>query len=532
MDELLIALVVWLGKLIARAYRGVRSWWRRRGELPDSHRSPSAERAGSSEMPGALAGDQARRARETLAALGDEAVARAATLGRSPLGQPLARAVERGVVAPCGDLRRELDGLSAGSRLATELERIDSKSASLKQLLDTLVWMARQREDPSLGASWAAADRIAEACQEALGSILAGDRRAAVGQALCFLAPRQPVALQGFASAGLLPVPVRSPFPDHLSGWASVASGSGMAFLERVDGLKWELRSRFGLPDRYPVPFAPRGFLSRDDVLLPFGSWLETLFGDLVGSLLLGPTYAMALGRLLASPQTPGAVATVGVSRDGSLYSPEPPAQVRMAVSVAAMDDRGDDDLRQQLWSDWNEQHGWPAVMYLPTRMAGWIEAPMSAFTQMAEEVADLMLFEPMSSLGDRSLDGIPALAHSRMERDVGRARELALAGGDGSTTDPRLLLAGALAAAWAKPRREAELLRWMMTTLAPRDEPAARGRDAYAIGPGRGASTGGWDGRGGEPCRDDPVTVLRDAVVLDAILTRSRPGGGGWARR
>lgn len=155
----------------------------------------------------------------------------------------------------------------------------------------------------------------------------------------------------------------------------------------RIDqGLKWELRNRFGLPDRYPVPFASRGYLSEDEVLLPFGPWLEVLFGDLVGSLLLGSAYARALAELLANPRHPSSVAAVGVTKDGAFYTSQPPAHLRMAVAVSAMDDLGEEEVQQQIWQSWNERHGWPQVMYLPTQVEGWIEAPLSAFSDMAEQ--------------------------------------------------------------------------------------------------------------------------------------------------
>ncbi len=326
--------------------------------------------------------------------------------------------------------------------------------------------------------------------------------------------------LSDFSAAGLTAVALPNAFPDRLTGWSMVAHEVGRDFLESVQGLKWELRNRFGLPDRYPVPFASRGYLSEEEVLLPFGPWLEVLFGDLVGSLLLGPVYAQSLAELLANPRNPSAVATVGVTHDGASYTSEPPAHLRMAVAVAAMDDLGEGELQQQIWRSWSERHGWPQVLYLPTRVEGWIEAPAEAFTDMAEAVADLMLLEPMSALGDQSLDGVPGLAYSDVQQAaMDQIKSVALAGGDGSASDPRALLAGVLAAEQEAPHRSRQLLAWLQRTLAPQASPYKRRRPDAVAAEARGAD------------QDDLLSALRDAIILDAILTRPRPGARPGAR-
>jgi hypothetical protein len=517
-EELLFALLVGLWKLIVRAYKRVRGWWQGRKEEADAEpmQRPSAERAPMSAEDLDPYTRQRQAVRDQLQALENEASSQSSTLGRSASNRPLGQALDRMVVHQSLELRQELDRLPTDSEGAVALARITAQASTLQRTSETLVWIAQQREHPTYGAPLAMADRIVEACYGPLLQF-AAHRFAVPNRApISFVATRDRMDLSDFSAAGLTAVALPNAFPDRLTGWSMVAHEVGRDFLESVQGFKWELRNRFGLPDRYPVPFASRGYLSEEEVLLPFGPWLEVLFGDLMGSLLLGPAYAESLAELLANPRNPSAVVVVGVTRDGASYTAEPPAHLRMAVAVAAMDDLGEGEQQQRIWQSWSERHGWPRVLYLPTRVEGWIEAPVQSFTDMAESVADLMLLEPMSALGDQSLDGVPGLAYSEVQQGaMDQVKSVALAGGDGSASDPRALLAGVLAAEQEAPHRSRQLLAWLQRTLAPQASPYKRRRpEAVATAAG---------GRTSE--QDDLLSALRDAIVLDAILTRPRPG-------
>jgi hypothetical protein len=516
-EELVIALLVGLWKLIVRGYKGIGAWWQGRREADEAQISkrPSAERSEMSREELDPFSQQRQTVRDQLSTLENEASAQASAMGRSAANQPLAEALDRLVMQRSLELRQELDRLPADVAGSVDLARIASGAQSLQRTSDTLVWIAKQREHATYGAPLAAADRLVEACYRPLlsfaGHLFAVPDRDPVS----FVAARDQLDLSGFPSAGLTAVALPNAFPDRLAGWSMVAHEVGRDFLESVQGLKWELRNRFGLPDRYPVPFASRGYLSEDEVLLPFGPWLEVLFGDLVGSLLLGPAYARALAELLANPRNPSAVAAVGVTSDGASYASEPPAHLRMAMAVAVMDDLGEGEEQQEIWQSWNERHGWPQVMYLPTRVEGWIEAPVSAFSEMAESVADLMLLEPLEALGNQSLDGVPGLAYSEMQQSaVEQVKSVALAAGDGAASDPRALLAGVLGAEHEAPHRSRELLRWLTRTLVPKASPYKRRRPQAATTAAQSSGA------------DDLATVIRDAIILDVILTRPRPGG------
>jgi len=522
-EELLFALLVGLWKLIVRAYKGVRAWWQRHQAQSDAQPSvrPSAERASASREELDPFSQQRKAVRDQLSVLENEASAQSAAMARSVANRPVGEALDRLVMQQCLGFRQELDRLPTDVSGNVDLARIAAGSQSLRRTSETLVWIARQREHANYAAPLAAADRLVEACYRPLLSF-AGHRFAVPDRApVSFVGARDRLDLRTLPTAGLTAVALPNAFPDRLAGWSMVAHEVGRDFLESVPGLKWELRNRFGLPDRYPVPFASRGYLSEDEVLLPFGPWLEVLFGDLVASLLLGPAYARALAELLANPRNPSAVAAVGTTSDGSSYASEPPAHLRMAVAVAVMDDLGEGEEQQRIWQSWNEQHNWPRVIYLPTRVEGWIEAPVSAFSDMAERVADLMLLEPLGALGAQSLDGVSGLAFSEVQQAAQQqVKEVALAVGDGAASDPRALLAGVLAAEHEAPHRSRELLRWLTRTLAPKASPYKRRRTR--------ATTAAARDEGG----DDLATALRDAIILDAILTRPKPGSRFAARR
>ncbi|MFH2006492.1 MAG: hypothetical protein ABI333_07905 [bacterium] len=518
MEELIFALLVGLWKLLVGAYKKIRDWLQNRSDQDEEpRRQPSAERAPQDRRPVDVLTQRRQDVQEDLTTLEHEAADRGRALGRTRANRPLGAVLDQTVVQQCQRLKDELNRLPPDAGAAVAVERLASRGAAARRLYETAVWMAEQRESPTHREPLAVADGLARACRRPLVSWARHRLSMPDREPISFVAVRDHVDLRGFPEAGVAAVALPAAFPGRLQGWPQVAHEVGRDFLDSVQGLKWELRNRFGLPDRYPIPFASRGYLSQDEVLLPFGGWLEWLFGDLVGTLLLGPAYPMALRDLLASPSNPSAVTAVGITSDSAYYAAEPPAHLRMSAAIAILDDLGFPEEQQRIWESWNERHGWPQWLYLPTRVEGWIEAPISHFVDTAGQVADLIVNEALGALSEHSLRAIPGLAFSpELQAQAEQAATAALGRQSPPQSDPRILLAGVVLARERMPNRSRELLRWLRALLAPVEpdlEETAEPTAAAAAG------------------EESLATLLRDAVILHAALNRPALGSRPAAR-
>jgi hypothetical protein len=312
--------------------------------------------------------------------------------------------------------------------------------------------------------------------------------------------------VRAFAQTRVAPLPVHPAFGEALVVWPLLAGEVGQDLLDRVRGLGWELRNRYGLPDRYPVPFAFRGYLGEDEVVQPFGVWLPTLWGDLWGALLLGPAYARALRLVLADPDAPAHTLAISTLADGSAYAPRPPAHLRMYFTTSVLGQLGFGAQGDSLWEIWTEEHGGLSTVYLPTRFEGWIEAPVAHFEGVADRLASSMVDDPLRSRADNSLRSIPELAFTQEMYRQAKEVSSALLAGTVPRAPRRVLLAGGVLAAIGSPSRAAFLADRLRRELTAEGEAPARAT-AETAAP--------------RPAQEDEALLWRDALILGEIMER-----------
>lgn len=523
MEELIIALFVWLGELFVGAYKRIRGWIQGRREQRQPRPGPGW-REGTSPVPADASPPpddpfmaRSRQLEGSLEELQQNARRVAQTLKRTAMNEPLCAALEA-LAVQAQSLRYELGRLRPGPSAAVDQERLAARAAALIRLSGTIRGLIRQREDPRYQDHLAAADGVGRALYEPLSRWGVRQERLPAGLApLGFFGERDAADGRAFATTLVAPLPVHPSFGAALIVWPLLGGEVGRDLLERVSGLAWEIRHRFGLPDRYPVPFAFRGYLGEDEVQKPFGVWLPTLWGDLVGVLLLGPAYARALHLLLADTDVPARTTAVPTLADGSAYAPRPPAHLRMYFATSALGPLGFGTQGDALWEIWTEEHGGLQTIYLPTRFEGWIEAPVAHFEGVADRLADSLASEPLRALGELSLKSLSGVRFTPEMYEQAKQVSRVLQSGGVPGVPPRVLLAGAVLAALQAPSRAALLVDLLHRAF--REEPAARPGRAAAPAAARPAAA---------PA--DEAVQWRDVVILGQIM--ERPGGALSVRR
>ena len=527
MEELLIALVVWLGKVGVRFGKWVRE--KVRGTRPEGgadaaqgpiHQydagSPSRAAAGSMSQRKQALGDR-------LGELEREALDRARTLGRMPANLPLSQALDPGVVARCRALKDELGRVVFDADAPVAADRISARVAALSTLVETLHWMAEQREASPGAKGLYLADEVAKECY---GPILNWSRyQSGVSipevTPLSLIGEGRALAPEGLIDVGVTPIVLPETFPDTLDSWPLIAHEVGRGVLQSVQGLQWEIRDRYTLPERYPVPFAFRGYLGEDEVVRPFGVWLDRLFGDILGAALLGPAYGLALCAHLSRRGEPSAISAVAVDASGTAYAKEPPFQLRMAAVVSVLDVMGFAPQGARVWQRWNELHEWPRRIHLPTRIEGWVEADLRPFEDLAARLSAALVTQPFSALADRSVDRIPGLMFSEARQAEAQALAETISDLQSSgAPSGRVAISAALLAADRSPARARQILGWLQGRLTPTDSasPAAVRPSRREHGEGRHEGT--------------QASLFRDAIIFGELLTRRRSFPPGRAFR
>lgn len=532
MEELLIALVLWIGKQIAKAYRKIRSWFEPAQNPWTANRDARGERPMDRTSPGRAAGgtaaqDPYRVEREVQTARAEkirsDAGALSREVSRSPQNVTIGETLDT-LSSWCEEAAQTIRRVPPGSAGAIDLERMANRIGAFKGMYQTLARMAEQRAADSSRAL-AAGDRMAAALMAPLASTTSSYASGRGG-------PPKPVAIRGphrhlqlglFSQTSMAPVVLPAAFPADALHFSRLAQEVGRDLLDRATGLRWELRSRLGLPDRYVVPFAFRGYWGEDELLMPWGAWLDVAFGDLVGTLLLGPAYVSSLLQSLARPDHTPSVLTVTTVRDGTFYSSEPPAHLRVAFSLGALEAIGFAPEAERVATRWRELHRDPRMLFLPSRIQGYIDAPLRHFDEVAKRLAQVLVAEPLEALAGRSFAQIDGLAFTRwqQERAVAIGDRL-LSVGEATESDQRLRLAGALLARELAPSKADRLARWLLLGALPakveKKGPRTQGGPAPATAPGK----------------EGMAELFRDAILLDAILNR-RPLGSsmpGQTRR
>ncbi len=525
---LVVAVVFWLGQHLVKSAPKIIEWYKKRQAAAEAARkrgalrSTPAERAPSAPPPDPLL--EARRALiERARKLRDETHEKAWSLASAPATATLARMLDE-VVTRAETLRDAVDRLPSDPSAVADLDRLADGLARLTALRQTLLGLARQRGDRDTA-------RVLWAGDQAVASLFRPLGQWARHREGVTLSPGAPVVYVGepqpqptLVELGLTPVAVPPTYPTEPFAWAALARGVGWDLLARVPGFQWELHHRLELPGRYAIPFASRGYFGQEEVYHPFGGWLDTLFSDLVSIVLLGPAAVSALAAELARPQEPEHLVAVRVTSEGAHYAAEPPPHLRFMHAVAALRPLGFEAAANRLETEWEAAHGRPGVLFVPTRLEGWLQAPLPPFEAVAGRIAELLLNEPLTALGGFSLATLEGVPFGEAEQSDAEAVADALAAAEtpAASLPGRIRVAGAIIARERSAARAGAAARWLLSSFTP----AAGPRQDRRPLPGLHAGRGHRGGRGRRPFTTEELPLLvRDAIVLDGLLERRRPG-------
>lgn len=491
--EALIQIVIWLVRAVYKAYRESQS-----GQAVDA-----ADGSGGSRelLPGEAAGPVQVDPSLDEAVQSFQAELRAFTTSRGPGREQLVQAAD----AALSERVAEWETLLKVSPEEAQ-RRIPGELAEGRRALAALKKIAAQREG---GGDRAAFLQRVDAVATALYSpLLEFQRRRGFA-----LSTRYAAAFVGETSASLTaalarvevaPIEVSVRLQHDAIAWPAIAREVARDILASLDGYEAELRRAAAFPGAQAVDLTA-GYLTEEHVVRSQGAWLQPLAADAIATLLFGPAYLAHLVSLLRIPDQPFKVRVVQVA--SGFVSGTPPAELRVQISAAVLEQIGFADEANGLLVGWNDTHGADLEFYFPVGGGRYATLGEDFYVQPARALARAVCGEQVAALSGMHLVDVPDLHHSlgRQRQTEAVAQAFAL-GTPPRKDDPRAVITGAALLGQRDPEQRVAVLPLIQQSIeieAPerqtRDPIAQRLEKETLLSP----------------------DVIRDAMVLPRVLQR-----------
>lgn len=395
-----------------------------------------------------------------------------------------------------------------------------AREEALAQLLEIVIVERRGELAELLGdtdaLSNAAYAPIVEYCRNQ-GIALASDRAVTLldGDKLFYYSVSEPT--------GLAAIVLPADFATEITTWPAIAHEIAHDFFHSVTALPQQLRRATGLGEDARLPQLV-GDLHRELARIPHratAAWMEELFADAFGTMMMGPAYVETMRRSFAAPEEPARVVTIAAESIGgrACYEAHPPAHVRVVVATRLLARMGYGREAEELCAGWCRDHEDPQELYVPLPDGRWLSVPAGPLLDRAATIGETLYLTGLPCLREQPLRSIPGLDFGPREHEEARRVAARFAAGRSARPgDPRLLVAGAVLATLAAPAQAARIY-----ALARQ---AVIGVDAASAGP-TPAATSADEAEG--PLGAIDSAALREAMLLRTILAppSSRRGLG-----
>jgi hypothetical protein len=512
----LVKLVLGILGLILRGLRGAQARLDdRRPAVAGAATPATLARAPVSGKSPTRAGRIAPAAQSALLARANELTTRAAALAALAGERPSTRRFERPILALVDRAEAEKPRIRRSERDDAALGRALEREESLLAILDEMIGERRGPFAELLGDADALADAsytpIVEYCDNR-GIPLSSDRTATMvgGDKLFFLSIDDPT--------GLAAIVLPETFAGELMTWPAIAHEIAHDFFRSVNGLPGELRRACELGDDVRL-VAPPGQATSADVSRFMASvvqrannaWVEELFADAFGTMMLGPAYIETMSASFGSPERP-ALALAIMSEDGPngpRYEEHPPGHVRVVVGCRLLARMGYGKEADRLEQAWRARHGDPEAVYVPLPNGRWVSIPETTVLDRAETVGQILYMTGLPCLRGQPLRSLTMLDFGPRESEQAkRVARSFVSQQPARTRDPRVLVAGAVLATVEAPARAAAIYALAREAIVGVGE---RARAAAELATEAG-QLGVIDAR-----------AMREAMILQALLASRR---------
>jgi len=371
------------------------------------------------------------------------------------------------------DLLGRLDAVDRALASSPSLSTVVQETTVLRGLEELLRYLRTMAQQRAVGRSSfvAEADAIADACYAPLlEHARAQGLRLRTSQPVVILGDWNLSIVPRFASTRVAPLRLPAGFEHSLWLWPAIAHEVAHDVYYSLEGLEGDLHTRLGLPARVELP-SSSGEVDGSWLRGLFGAWLSESFADVLGTVMLGPSYVETMRRAFRNPGSPQR--TAAIFQDGSFIDEHPPPRLRLYMARRVLHHLGRHEEADAIWERWENEHANPGLYYLP--LGGqWVGLSDEALHGIADSIVDAFVQDPWPELEGFQLLNVPGLAYLHAEHaEVERlARDLAL--GQTVHADVRWIVAAAIVAATEQPTLHDSILDAARRSIVVVGEPKA----------------------------------------------------------
>jgi hypothetical protein len=366
----------------------------------------------------------------------------------------LAPVLEQGVLAGVGTLKQEQPHLyrvieETGAHSALEAARGFANNVQrLEVLLQVTKEMLRQRSSSADRAVLGDADALAAACYRPILDFAHHHQLPIVSNHPMTLFQRGGTFIElAFLEQQLAPIGLPDRYRIEPWRWPVIAHEIAHDFYASVRDLEQEAISKLDLVRNEDASIK---LGDEDFSKLLFETWLSEIFADVVGALMIGPSYLRAMTRIFRNPGAPGNVLAIGLSEDGFI-DVHPPRHLRVHVTASFLSRMGFGEETRDMTDLWDQEHGEPEVVIIATPQ-GRQTIALTPLLELGESIASRLYNTEFRALAGHRLVDIPGLDFSSMHVRRAQKAKPRLAAGQPVPFDARALIAAATEAALDEP--------------------------------------------------------------------------------
>ena len=332
---------------------------------------------------------------------------------QTDLKNRLAPILRDGVLAQAQALGEQRDWLMStienhGAQASLEhAQRFVNEIQGLQIVLQVMKEILKQRSNERDRAVLGDADALASACYTPVLDFAHNHQLPITSnQPMTLFHPGGTFIELAFIKQKLAPIGLPENYRTEPWWWPAIAHEIAHDFYASLPGLEPELIDLLDL-DSTQTGSITIGTETFNRYL--YRIWVEEIFADAVGALMIGPAYLKAMIAIFRNPDAPKNVLTLPISNDGQI-DVHPPRHLRVHITGSFLHRQGFSGEVREMVRSWDQEHGQPEELTIGMRHQQQSVA-LAPLISLGESIADQLYNAQLQSLASHRLADVPGLS-------------------------------------------------------------------------------------------------------------------------
>lgn len=351
------------------------------------------------------------------------------------------------------------------AKLVAAMQEVARSIATFDALLGVVESMVTQREDHETQALLGDADALAEACYRPVLDFTRDHGIPIESNYPLTVLHRGGIAIHtGFLPYQLAPIALPPEYGSEPWRWPAIAHEVAHDLVASIPGLREEMIAELGIEEGFggieatveglDYEATPAAEEAADEIesmsRALFQEWVDEIFADAVGTLMIGPAYLRSMVHIFARPESVQQVLAIPVSGEGAI-DPHPPRHLRVHMTASFLRRMGYATRGESLRREWDLMHDSPDVMLIVSP-EHYQQIPAAWLLEVGDEVVRRLYNAEFQILAGHRLADVPGLEFGTVHATRAERARKQLAAGRPAAFDARSLIAAATEAAIDAP--------------------------------------------------------------------------------